>query len=167
VYFSRDAKAGIIQTPLEERKWVLLAIKRLSQGKFPRAEQLRSNHVQAFGQLIRVQRMSQQGRLVWSIDVNRQSTPSQVRESVGSLREPCAAATLPGHLYGPLTCREVPRQVVKVWAYTVEGHLPAVLRRVEAALRMYSQEYVARCSTCRTLCSPARTHVQLQLSFLF
>ena len=40
---------------------------------------------------------------------------------------------------------QMPRQVVKVWAYTVEGRLPSVVRRVEAALRTYTQEYLGRC----------------------
>lgn len=78
VLFSRDAKAGIIGCQQEERKCVLLAIKRLSQGRFPRAELLRSNHTQGFGALIRVQRISRQGRLVWSIDVDHQKTATQV-----------------------------------------------------------------------------------------
>ena len=75
----RDAKAGIIQAPIDERKLVLLAIKRLSQGRFPRVELMRSNHAHGFGRLVHVQRISQHGRLVWSIDINRLKTPVQVR----------------------------------------------------------------------------------------
>ena len=51
-----------------------------------------------------------------------------------------------------LTSCKLLQQVVKVWAYTVEGQLPALVRRVEAALRMYSQDYVARCVDICALC---------------
>ncbi len=136
---------------------MLLAIKRLSQGKFPKAEQLRSNHAQAFGQLIRVQRMSQQGRLVWSVDVNRQTTPSQVCNPGHDHRPAASQSPVQLQLRQDncvldvlLTSCRLLKQVVKVWAYTVEGQLPALVRRVEAALRMYSREYVARCGLVRT-----------------
>ena len=128
---------------------MLLAIKRLSQGRFLRAEQLRSNHAQAFVRIIRVQRISQHGRLVWSIDVDRHTTPSQVSFITTSswpnlIR--CNASGILCRERGLITSCGRPRQAVKIWAYTVEGQLSALVRRVEATLRMYSQDYLARCT---------------------
>lgn len=57
---------------------VLVALWNLVQGHFQKASRLESNHTQSFHDIIKVQRISQQGRLVWSIDIDRSLTASQV-----------------------------------------------------------------------------------------